>query len=151
VATVAEGQVFIEMTPIPDSYGLERGVVAEGSVGMHKAGRFRLFRYEIRRWLNGFIPDISHAIGGPVRVTDDGAVVQHLLDMVPIVPTPVWGRDELKTGEMWNSNSVTSWLLASVGLDSAAGHPPLRGRAPGWHAGVVVARRAEPSERQQAA
>src|SRR3990172_217858 len=31
--TVPEGRFVIEMTPVPDANGLERGVVAEGSVG----------------------------------------------------------------------------------------------------------------------
>jgi hypothetical protein len=60
---------------------------------------------------------------------------------VPDVPTPVWGRDELQAGEMWNSNSVISWLIARSGLGVEAVHPPAGGRAPGWDAGVVVARR----------
>jgi hypothetical protein len=57
------------------------------------------------------------------------------------VPTPVWGRDELETGDMWNSNSVTSWLISRSGMDGDAIHPPLGGRAPGWRAGLVVAAR----------
>jgi hypothetical protein len=65
-----------------------------------------------------------------------------VLELVPRVPTPVWGRDELQTGEMWNSNSLISWLIASVGLDVDAIAPPAGGRAPGWDAGIVVARRA---------
>ncbi|MGH3113714.1 MAG: hypothetical protein ACRDOP_09645 [Gaiellaceae bacterium] len=46
---VPEGRFVIEMTPIPDGNGAERGVVAEGSVGARRAGRFRIFRYEVRR------------------------------------------------------------------------------------------------------
>jgi hypothetical protein len=57
------------------------------------------------------------------------------------MPTPAWGRDELHTGEMWNSNSFICWLLVRGGLDASAIHLPAGGRAPGWHAGVVVARR----------
>ena len=30
--------------------------------------------------------------------------------------TPPWGRDEFKVGEMWNSNSVISWLLERSGI-----------------------------------
>jgi hypothetical protein len=59
------------------------------------------------------------------------------------VPTPVWGRDELRAGEMWNSNSLISWLIARSGLEVEAVHPPAGGRAPGWGAGLVVARRQE--------
>jgi hypothetical protein len=61
--------------------------------------------------------------------------------MVPSVPPLVWGRDEGHTGEMWNSNSVTSWLLIRAGIDAGDIHPPHGGRAPGWHAGLVVAAR----------
>jgi hypothetical protein len=57
------------------------------------------------------------------------------------VPTPVWGRDELRTGEMWNSNSLISWLITRSGLDVDAIRLPRAGRAPGWHAGIVMARR----------
>jgi hypothetical protein len=28
------------------------------------------------------------------------------------------GRDELAAGEMWNSNSIISWLLATAGVDA---------------------------------
>jgi hypothetical protein len=45
---------------------------------------------------------------------------------------------------MWNSNSVVSWLLTASGLDVDAIRPPARGRAPGWAAGVVAARRDPP-------
>jgi hypothetical protein len=78
-----------------------------------------------------------------LRLTDDEAPAQRVLDLVPHVPTPVWGRDELKTGDMWNSNSVTAWLIARSGIDTESIHPPTAGRAPGWQAGLVAARRAE--------
>jgi len=70
---------------------------------------------------------------------------------MPYVPTPVWGRDELHTGEMWNSNSFIAWLIARTGLDADTIQPPSGGRAPGWDAGLVLARRQEthaPRERQ---
>src|SRR4051812_12285759 len=57
----------------------------------------------------------------------------------PSVPTPVWGRDELRAGEMWNSNSVVAWILSRAGLDITDVHPPAGGRAPGWNAGRTVA------------
>ena len=47
------------------SDGAERGVVAEGSVGARAAGRFRLFRYEVRRWRDGMIHDLAEAIESP--------------------------------------------------------------------------------------
>jgi hypothetical protein len=57
------------------------------------------------------------------------------------VPTAVWGRDELGTGEMWNSNSVISWLIATSGLDVESVRLPLGGRVSGWRAGIVMANR----------
>jgi hypothetical protein len=102
-------------------------------------GRFRLFRYEVRRWPNGLIPDLRYAVASPVPISNDPNVVNRVLDLMPSVPTPVWGRDELRTGEMWNSNSVISWVLTMAGLRSLAGSPPANGRAPGWDAGVTVA------------
>jgi len=59
------------------------------AVGSALLGRFRIFRYDLRRWLAGNIPDLAYATGGPVRI----------------------------------------------------GVPPNLGRAPGWSAGVLVARR----------
>ncbi|MHB0916071.1 MAG: hypothetical protein ACYC4M_10415, partial [Thermoleophilia bacterium] len=61
--------------------------------------------------------------------------------LAPMVPTPVWGRDELDAGEMWNSNSIISWLLVTSGLGDGSVAMPANGRAPGWDAGLAVARR----------
>jgi hypothetical protein len=138
---VPEGRFVIETAPVPPGDGAERGVVAEGAVGTRAAGRFRLFRYEVRRWRDGIIPDLAEAVESPRRLSDDPDCARRLLDLVPQVPTPVWGRDELHAGDMWNSNSVISWLMARGGLEVDSVHPPLGGRAPGWLAGIVVARR----------
>ena len=140
---IATARFVVEMTPVRDARGEQRGVVAEGPVGSNWAGRFRIFRYEIRRWCDGEIPDLDEAVGGPRRLTGERVQAQRVLDLVPQVPTPVWGRDELKTGEMWNSNSVTAWLIASSGIDTEPIQPPAAGRAPGWQAGLVLARRQE--------
>ncbi len=142
---VPEGRFAIEMTPIPDDEGSARGVVAQGLVGVRIAGRLRIFRYELRRWRNGVIPDIAEAVESPQRLTSEVAVARRLLDVMPLVPTPVWGRDALKTGEMWNSNSVISWMIVVAGLDPDRIAPPENGRAPGWNAGLVVAGREPPS------
>jgi hypothetical protein len=138
---VGAARSVIEMAPVGAAAGAERGVVAEGPVGARWAGRFRIFRYEIRRWHDGQIPDLDEAVGGAKRLTDDLGCARRMLDLVPQVPTPVWGRDELQTGDMWNSNSVTAWLIARSGLDTESIQPPAGGRAPGWRAGLVVARR----------
>jgi hypothetical protein len=141
----------IEVAPSPDADEAHRGVVATGAVGSRHAGWLRLFRYEVRRWRGGSIADLGAAVGGAHRLTSDPRVARRLLDAVAIVPTPVWGRDELETGEMWNSNSVAAWLIATAGLSTDDLRPPPHGRAPGWHAGLEVARRqassgSEPAE-----
>ena len=141
VVVVPEGRFVIEQTPIPDGHRGRRGVVLEGAVGLKLAGRFRLFRYEVRRWQDGVIPDIAEAVSSPVSVTDDPFRASRILDLVPSVPALVWGRDESHTGDMWNSNSVISWLLARAGLDAGAIQPPSGGRAPGWRAGLELAAR----------
>ena len=131
----------IEIAPSPDADEDSRGVVAMGVVGSRWVGWLRLFRYEVRCWRGGSIPDIGDAVGGARRLSTDRRVARRLIDLVGTVPTPVWGRDELKTGEMWNSNSVIAWLIASAGLSTNRLGPPPRGRAPGWDAGLEVARR----------
>jgi hypothetical protein len=143
IVRVPEGRFVIEQAPIRTSDSAERGVVAEGAVGSRWAGRFRIFRYEVRRWRGGTIPDVDEAVESPQRLTDNPDVAQRVLDLAPFVPTAVWGRDELAAGEMWNSNSIIAWLLARSGLATDAIRPPAGGRAPGWHAGLVVARRQE--------
>ena len=138
---VPEGRFVIEMGPIASGDNAERGVVAEGAVGTRSAARFRIFRYELRCWRDGVIPDVHEDVESPRRLTDDPGMSRRLLDLLPFVPTPVWGRDELGAGEMWNSNSFISWVIASSGLDAESIQVPAGGRAPGWDAGLVVARR----------
>jgi hypothetical protein len=137
---VPEGRFAIEQTPAV-SRGGDHGVVAVGAVGSRRAGRLRIFRYEIRRWRDGEIPDIAAAVDSPRRLTEVEDVARRVLAAAAEVPTPVWGRDQLRAGEMWNSNSVVAWILTHAGIDADRIEPPPRGRAPGWRAGVVVAGR----------
>jgi hypothetical protein len=137
---VPEGRFVIEQAPAWGEPG-ERGVIAEGAVGIRAAGRLRLFRYEIRCWRDGVIPDLAEAIDSPQRLSEDPDPARRLLELVRHVPTPVWGRDELGAGEMWNSNSLISWLIIRSSLDVDAVRLPRGGRAPGWQAGILVARR----------
>ena len=92
----------------------------------------------LARWL---IPDAAEAVESPQRLSSDPALGQRLLDLVDEAPAAVWGRDELAAGEMWNSNSLISWLLVRSGLGVESIRAPAGGRAPGWNAGLVVARR----------
>ena len=69
VVCVPEGRFVVEQTPVRDDNGLARGVVVEGAVGSRWAGRFRIFRYEVRRWRDGMIPDIGEAVDSPQRLT----------------------------------------------------------------------------------
>jgi hypothetical protein len=138
---VPQGRYVIELTPVPDRRGEERGVVAEGPVGAAWAGRLRLFRYEVRRWHGGQLPDADFAVASPVRVSDDAGSARQLLDLVPSVPTHAYGSHGLLPDDMWNSNSVTAWLLARSGVTTAGIVPPRGGRAPGWNAGLAAAAR----------
>jgi hypothetical protein len=131
----------IEMAPVWNEPSKDRGTVLEGAVGSSLLGRFRLFRYEIRCWPDGRIPDVDEAVDSPRRLSVQPPMAKAVLEFVPQVPAPVWGRDELRAGEMWNSNSVISWLLARASFDIAEITPPHGGRAPGWDAGVAVAAR----------
>jgi hypothetical protein len=138
IVRVPGGRFVIEQGPVVGSTG---DVVFEGAVGSRRAGRLRLFRYELRCSRDGTIPDIAEAVDSPRRLTDDSRVAQRVLELVADVPRATWGRDELGTGGMWNSNSVVSWLIECSGLDAATIRPPAGGRALGWDAGVIVARR----------
>jgi hypothetical protein len=137
---VPEGHFVLEQTPVIDGHGERRGVVVEGPVGTKLTRRIRVFRYEIRRWQEGIIPDLAEAVCSPTRIADDLDRARLILALVPSVPPLVWGRDEYHTGEMWNSNAVISWLLTRSGIDAAKIHPPPDGRAPGWRAGVAIAK-----------
>ena len=143
IVRAPEGTYVIEQGPVWQDLPPDRGVVAEGAVGASAAGRFKLFRYEIRCWRDGILPDIDEAVESPQRLADDAAAAERVLNAIRTVPAPVWARDEFKTGEMWNSNSVISWVIVRSGMDVDAVRVPARGRAPGWHAGVVLARRAD--------
>ena len=94
------------------------------------------------------IPDLAEAVESPRRLSTDSDCTRRLLELVPQVPTPVWGRDELHAGEMWDSNSLISWLIVRGGLDIESIHPPPGGRAPGWRAGIVTALRQQPEVAQ---
>lgn len=139
VAT-ATGRSTVEMAPVWGNERTDRGVVAEGPVGLRLLGRSRWFRYEVRCWRDGRIPDAVYAVDSPRRLSTSASLAGRLLAQLPAFPTATWGRDEQRTGDMWNSNSLIAWLLVRAGL-AADLEPPRGGRAPGWTAGRVVAER----------
>jgi hypothetical protein len=138
---IGEDLHTIEVAPVWSSKDPARGVVAEGPVGAVWAGRLRAFRYEIRCWSGGSIPDVSEAVDSPRQLSGKAEVAARAVGLVGQAPTATWGRDELGAGEMWNSNSVVSWLLYRCGIDASVIDFPSGGRAPGWQAGIEVASR----------
>jgi hypothetical protein len=138
---VPAGRFVIEMAPVWNRRDPQRGVVGEGSVGLRGLGRFELFRYEVRCWRDGHIPDVDEAVESPQHLSHDPIRAQRVLELLPAFPRRTWGADEQHTGDMWNSNSLVSWLLARSGHDVTTVTPPPGGRAPGWSAGLAVAAR----------
>jgi hypothetical protein len=133
-----EGRFTIENAwPSPDTDTAARGVVREGPVFSRRLGRIRPFRYEVRCWRDGVIPDVSE--GTVTNVLADPAAANDLLEQVAAVPALIWGRRPQGATEMWNSNSVISFLLTRSGLLDDGCRPPVGGRAPGWEAGIVIA------------
>ena len=131
----------VEMGPVWNVGAPGRGVVCEGPVGARVLGRSRAFRYEVRCWPGGSIPDLGEAASEPLRVTEDPTQAAAALALLPQVPPPTWGRDELGTDDMWNSNSLVARVLARSGHDMDGITPPPNGRAPGWVAGLRLAER----------
>jgi hypothetical protein len=126
----------IEVAPAWDRRVPADAVAVSGAVGSRWLGHSPLFRYDVRCWAGGRIPDEDR--GESVPIATDAARAAALLDRCGAVPSYTWGRDELGAGEMWTSNSVVAWLLATTSHDPAA--PPAGRRAPGWDAGLVRAR-----------
>ncbi|MDN4481777.1 hypothetical protein [Demequina muriae] len=131
----------MEMAPAWGVGSGDQGVLATGPVGLAWLGRSRFFRYEIRCWAHGVIPDREWAVGDPIDLTGDAETIAGMLASVGSAPTLTWGQTVPDTGDMWNSNSLVSWVLATAGLPTRH-EPPNGGRAPGWAAGEHVARRA---------
>jgi hypothetical protein len=66
VVRVPEGRFVIENSwPIPVADGVLRGVVVQGPVFSRRLGRWRVFRYEVRRWLDLVIADEDQAVASP--------------------------------------------------------------------------------------
>lgn len=133
------GQSYtVELTPAPGSGSVPPA--ATGPVGFRGADRLRLFRYALQCLPGEALPDEQWAVGSPVRLSGDCTVLQRMFDLAPHVPTCVWGRRVRGTTEMWTSDSVIAWLLVRAGIETTALVPPRGGRAPGWLAGIQLAR-----------
>lgn len=142
VVTTESGRIIIECAwPSPDAELTERGVLVVGPVFSRFLGRIRTFRYEVRCWRDGVIPDLEYAVAS-VRLSGDLDTADRVVAAAASVPANCWGRDELNSGEMWNSNSVISYVLGMAGIAVVDIEPPPGTRAPGWTSGIAAARTA---------
>lgn len=114
--------------------------LAGGPVGSRLAGRLRLFRYQLLCLPVTALPDEEWAIASPVVLSEDARAATRILELAPTIPRHTWGRRAPGTREMWTSDSVVSWLLVRAGIDLSGVAPPAGGRAPGWYAGLDLAR-----------
>lgn len=88
----------IEMAPAWAVHAPDRGVTGAGPVGMPSWGRARLFRYEIRCWPDGAIPDVADAVDSPRRVsTNETKADAYSNRRPPSLPPPAAATS--KTGE----------------------------------------------------
>jgi hypothetical protein len=110
-------------------------------VGVKLAGRLRLFRYQVCILDEVRLPDQEWAVQPPNRLTEDTETVARVLTQSRLAPAYTWGRRRRGHPEMWTSDSVASWILATAGIDIAELGPPAGTRAPGWMAGIVEASR----------
>jgi hypothetical protein len=139
VVTMEGTPYAIEMAPAWHADARQGGSLRQGPVGAAWLGRSIWFRYEVRCRRAGRIPDIDEAVASPQRLAVTAQAAQRVLALVPHVPLSTWGRDEHRIGDMWNSNSVVSWLLVTSGIGVHDVTLPPNGRAPGWTAGCAVA------------
>ena len=137
--SVDGGESTLELMPVPR--GQREAAQMSGPVGVSMAGRLRLFRYQLLRSEGKPLPDEQWAVDSPVRLTTDPTVARRLLALAPSVPGYTWGRRAPGTSEMWTSDSAMSWLLVKSGIPAAEIALPRDGTAPGWRAGIQIARR----------
>ena len=136
------GRFVIEQAPVRDGNGRERGVVSEGPVASRWAGRWRIFRYEVRLLARRL--DTGRRRGG----RQPAATNERSSCGTPAARARAAGADaDVGTRRVLRGGDVELELAESPGSLSAAGsrlasiRPPAGGRAPGWNAGVTVARR----------
>ncbi len=100
-----------------------------------------MFRYQLLCAEKERLPDEEWAIESPVPLSEDPALAVRILETARRVPALVWGRRARGTNEMWTSDSAIAWLLCSAGIDAGALVLPAGTQAPGWRAGIEVAKR----------
>ncbi len=127
----------LELTPV--FVGEPAAPAMTGPVGLRAAGRFKLFRYQLRCYEADSLPDEEWAVESPIRLSTECELVERIREAAATVPPHAWGRRAPGTHEMWTSASVVSWLLTECGIDAGAIALPRGGRAPGWQAGLEVA------------
>jgi hypothetical protein len=66
------------MAPVWSGGPDKHGAVAYGPVGLRVLGAWRYFRYEVRCWPDGVIPDLAAAVG-PVKASTDPRRARRLL------------------------------------------------------------------------
>src|SRR5215470_13280878 len=77
---VPGGRYTIEQTPARP-HADERGVVGIGPIGARWVAHIHIFRYELRRWRNGVIPDVNEAVDSPQRLSSNLAEAERLLEL----------------------------------------------------------------------
>lgn len=127
----------LELTPV--FIGEPSPPLMTGPVGLRPLGRFRRFRYQLRRLRADALPDEEYAVASPVRLSTDPEIARQVLALGPSIPPHTWGLRAPGTSEMWTSGSAISWLLLRAGIELDGVRPPPGGRAPGWDAGIQLA------------
>ena len=140
IVGVPEGRFAIERRPCGAATA-ERGVVSGGAVGSCWAGPLPDLPLRAAPLAKRVIPDVAEAVESPQRLTTDARSRSASSTSCRRCRHPCGAVTNCGAGEMWNSNSVISWLIARCGLEVEPISPPVGGRAPGWRAGIVVARR----------
>jgi hypothetical protein len=129
-----DGQTFaIEQAPAWGAGPGDRGVVATGPVGLRWLGRSALFRYEVRRWAGGVIPDAASAVGGPQRAADRRRTRRASAGSRPFCPS-----HDVGAGRAGNRRHVELELAGVVAARQQRALPRRRA-APGPGAGAGMA------------
>lgn len=85
IVVVLDGvEHVIEMSPVLGQHDSDRSVLVTGPVGLRFLGRFPLFRYEVRCWPHGILPDRRYAAGNPVEFPLTAGAASALMHRVAV-------------------------------------------------------------------